>query len=305
MAVLKRGDKPEALNLNAARRFAESYGIAWNTICTKSGEILSCHWLSSVFAGLVGCCWLYIYTNTMFWHKKDWRELSLDLIAGALLLFVWSVMRIQQITLLVDNGEKDNASCKFSFKQFVGNLRKALRSFLPLVFVWAIVFVVGYMLVVCDVAIYITLPVVFLSTILLFPLAAMTQSYMEVSSGKWHKVLLGGFKLNGRYYGGMFALSFIALLFLLIFGVILYFGEVMIVFLFQNQSRAFLMGEEIDLPWHVVVWKYLFMFLATMIFSLLQVIWSMPQQIHIRSVVFKSKRRHLENHKEDDVENKS
>ncbi|MGN1236510.1 MAG: hypothetical protein ACI4TS_03605 [Bacteroidaceae bacterium] len=303
MAVLKRGDKPEALNLNAARRFAESFGIAWNIICTKSGEILSCHWLSSMLAGLVGCCWLYVYTNTMFWHKKDWRELSIDLIAGALLLLVWSVMRIQQMPLLVENREK--TSSKSVLKQFLGNIRKPLKSFFPLVLIWAIVFIAGYMLVACDVAIYITLPVVFLSTILLFPLAAMTQSYMEVSDGKWYKLLYGGFKLNGRYYGGMFALCFIALLFLLIFGVILYFGEVMIVFLFQNQSRAFLMGEEIDLPWHVVVWKYLFMFLATMIFSLLQVIWSMPQQIHIRSVVFKSKRRLLEKQKEDDVEKKS
>ena len=45
MAVLKRGDKPNVLNLDGARKFAESFGIAWNIISTKSGEIFSRHWL--------------------------------------------------------------------------------------------------------------------------------------------------------------------------------------------------------------------------------------------------------------------
>ena len=304
MAVLKRGDKPNVLNLDGARKFAESFGIAWNIICTKSGEIFSRHWLLSVFAGIVGCCWLYVYTSTMFWHKKDWRELSLDLIAGALLLFVWSVMRIQQITLF-DKEEKENTHSKFVLKQFLGDARKALRSYFPFVLTWAIIFVAGYMLFAYDVAFHITLPVIFLCTILLFPLAAMIQSYMEVCSGKWYKVLYDGFKLNGRYYGGMFALCFIAMLFLFISVVILYFGEVMIVFLFQNQSRAFLMGEEIVLPWYVVLWKYLFMFLATMIFSLLQAMWSMPQQIHIRAVIFKARQRILEKQTSDNIEKDS
>ena len=72
----------------------------------------------------------------------------------------------------------------------------------------------------------------------------------------------------------------------------LYFGDYILFFLDENISNAQVMGDDFVCPWYVEVLKYLLFFVATVLMALAQSVWSLPQQVHIRPVIYKNLNRH-------------
>ena len=292
MAVLKRGDKPETLKLDVARRFAQSFIIAWNMICSHYREFLSFSWLPSVVAGLIVGAWLAVKSDNVF-LAVDIKEFLLDIVAGALIMFVISFMRNRQLLFLQKEDVGETVS--EIFKCYKQCLKRATKTFVPLLIAWIVVFTLSYLLVGYKVVGYVTLPGIILSLILIFSAFGLVQSYLENGNLGVFKGILKGFKLNGRYFGGFCVLFVISLGILLFVSLILFFGEFVMLLLYKNQSNGMFLEEDVALPWFAGFLKYLFMFVPVFAITILQCVWSLPQQVHVKSVMFKYNSRKNKN----------
>lgn len=299
MVVLKKEDRPAVLNWDSARRFGASFRLAWKIVCNNSGRLVLKHGLPASIAGLAGVVWLYIYNNVSFWGV-DVMEILLHFLFGVVLLMVCSVMRCRQLVFLDDANSYGGVKTK---RAEVWNLiKRAFQTAIPLLLAWLIIFSVGYVLVIYDVRFYIVLPALAGLVLLLMPTACLVQSYMEISDESLRQSLVGGLSLCRRYWGAFFSLNTIGLLILAVAFMILIFGEVILKLVFVNESMAMYMEEAYNLPVSVVVLTYLCMFVGVALAVMLQVVWTLPQQIHVRSVIYKETQRKKEAKKAEEPE---
>lgn len=285
MAVLKRGDKCDALKLDAARSFASSFMIAWNLICGEYRKIFAVLWFPCVLSGAFACLWLGVSAGHSYYGISA-LEIIADFAWGALFLFVWSAMRNMQKAFITQEEEAGNSIIKF-FKA----IKPTIRTCAPLCVAWAISYFTAYVLLKFDFAFYVTIPSVVALVIVLFPVAGIIQSYLESNKDRFFSSLKNATKLNLHYWGGMAILFVVSLMLLVVIASVLYFGEVVIACSFQNEAKAVYMGEELTIPSYVVVLKYCIMFVVTMMLSYAQIVWSLPQQVHIKSIIYKSRNR--------------
>lgn len=288
MVFLKKGDRPAVLEWDSARRFGASFRLAWKVICTNSGRLVLTHGLAACVAGLAGVVWLYIYNNVSF-RGADVMAMLLHFLFGAVLLMVCSVMRCRQLVFLDDADA--SVGVKANRVEVWNLIKRAFRTAIPLLVAWLIIFSAGSVLAIYDVAFYIVLPTLAGFVLLLIPTACIVQSYMEMAGESLRQSLVGGLSLCRRYWGAFFSLNTIGLLVLAVAFMILIFGEVILKLVFVNKSMAMYMEEAYNLPASVVVLTYLCMFVGVALSVMLQVVWTLPQQIHVRSVIYKEAQR--------------
>lgn len=289
MAVLKRGDNVEAPTLDSPRRFAQSFSLAWNAMCAKSGELLKLFLLPSCLTGVLGCIWLGLYENDVFWSDDALRYV-LYCFMGACLLYVWSVMRVAQFCLFESPDELRLMSLKDIAKAYTSYSRSALRSFVPLFVAYVLTCVALYLTQMFSLPWAISLGVVLALAIVLFVAFGMVQTCLETTDTNMKCSFKMGLKLNGRYFGGMCVLFVISFLLMAIVGLLLAFGEGVLIFLNSNYSHALFLDETFVAPWYVGLLGYLFAFCCVTLLSLVQVVWSLPQQVHFKSILYKYNR---------------
>ena len=116
----------------------------------------------------------------------------------------------------------------------------------------------------------------------------MLQSYMEAEETPLLRGMVKGLKLNRHYWGGMAALWVIALLIFALVAAVLSFGLIIIIYAIDNREAAVMQEEELNVPYHVG-WLTLCVFAAVIwLLSFLQSVWSLPQQMHIKSIIYKT-----------------
>jgi len=97
-----------------------------------------------------------------------------------------------------------------------------------------------------------------------------------------------GLKLNRHYWGGMAALWMIFLMLFIVIGAVLAFGLLILGSVFFNSEAAMMQEEVIEVP-SGLRWLTLGVFaLQVWLLSFMQSVWSLPQQVHIKSIIYKT-----------------
>lgn len=289
MAVLKRGDKAEIPSLDSPRRFAQSFALAWGMLCGKIGKLITIHLCPAVVVGILGCVWLNLHCNELFWYK-DRLMFFPDFVFGALILYVCSFMRQIQAQVIVKS--KGSEMVVNSFRFYASSMRAAFFTWLPLLCAFITVYASQCLLNFLGLATHIVLACFGVVAILSFSFFGMVQSYLETFSWPFWRMFRNGLVLNGRYFGSFCFLFLLSMTMLSVVAALLYFGDYILFFLDENISNAQVMGDDFVCPWYVEVLKYLLFFVATVLMALAQSVWSLPQQVHIRSVIYKYINRH-------------
>lgn len=321
MAVLKRTgrshDPLEAVSngrLDQQRRFALSYRAAWQVWTTRFNRFLALWWKPAIVCGLIGAGWMAV-RNGMFFRRFDWREILLDIVALCLILIVWSAMRVIQLRELeqINSTSKKDDKPKASaipaagspqkarpkrlpigvrIKAFSGGiLLPALKSGLPLLAATALAYLIIYVPFHLQAPAWVKWPCVALAFLALMPVVGMMQSYLEVNGKPLGKSALRGLRLNTHYWGGMAVMWVFSLCLLMIAGAVMLMGVVIVELAMRDSFEATLMGETPIVPGYVGVLRYVLVFLMVFVLTLLQGLWSLPQQVHIRSVIEKDRSR--------------
>ncbi len=288
MAVLKRGDKTESPSLDSPRRFARSFVLSWELLCSKSGKLVKLQLCPAAVVGIIGCVWLWLYSNDVFW-SDGWYGIMMDAVFGMAVLYVLSVMRQMQEQVVFSTPEPGRGTA--SFHLFVSSLGKAVRTWVPLLCAVAVVCAVRCLLKAVGVTAGVALTCTGVAAAVSFPAFGMAQSHMETATSPFLKRLRKGLALNGRYFGSFCILFVLSALMLSIAAAVLYYGSFILLLLDDNCSSALLMGEEPECPWYVSALKYPLFFIVTVLVVIMQPVWSLPQQIHIKSVIFKDSNR--------------
>ena len=282
MAVLKRGDIVDRLKLDASRKFAASFAMAWSVWIKHFGSFLRIMWQPCLLAVAVGIVWF------MLRPSYGYMCMAADIIAGAAVLFVWSMMRTMQLKVLAD-VEAGNAveSAKF-VRNFVAIAKPTWRPYLPLLTGWLLAYSLAVVPAMCGANIYVCIACVAVAAVVPFSVGGIVQSYMEVKPVPMLGAMRDGLKLNRHYWGGMAALWMIFLLLFLIAGTVLTFGPIILGCVFSNSEAAMAQEEVIEVPLGLR-WMLTGVFaLQVWVLSFMQSIWSLPQQVHIRSIIYKT-----------------
>lgn len=282
MAVLKRGDIVDRLKLDASRKFAASFAMAWGVWIKHFGSFLRIMWQPCMLAVAVGIVWF------MLRPSYGYICMAADLIAGAAVLFVWSMMRTMQLKVLAD-VEAGNAveSAKF-VRNFVAIAKPTWRPYLPLLAGWLLAYTLAVVPAMCGANIYVCIACVAVAAVVPFSVGGIVQSYMEVKPVPMLGAMRDGLKLNRHYWGGMAALWMIFLLLFVIAGTVLTFGPIILGCVFSNSEAAMAQEEVIEVPLGLR-WMLTGVFaLQVWVLSFMQSIWSLPQQVHIRSIIYKT-----------------
>ena len=282
MAVLKRGDIVDRLKLDASRKFAASFAMAWGVWIKHFGSFLRIMWQPCLLAVAVGIVWF------MLRPSYGYICMAADLIAGAAVLFVWSMMRTMQLKVLAD-VEAGNAveSAKF-VRNFVAIAKPTWRPYLPLLAGWLLAYTLAVVPAMCGANIYVCIACVAVAAVVPFSVGGIVQSYMEVKPVPMLGAMRDGLKLNRHYWGGMAALWMIFLLLFVIAGTVLTFGPIILGCVFSNSEAAMAQEEVIEVPLGLR-WMLTGVFaLQVWVLSFMQSIWSLPQQVHIRSIIYKT-----------------
>lgn len=288
MAVLKRGDNVDSFRLYDSRTFASSFIYSWNFIFRKSKILLSTGWIACLLSGVVGVVWLFVCSRSVFW-KVDISEILSDCVAGCLILLLWSVMRHQQLALVDEDIERKGSVS--SFRSFLNNVKPSLGGWCCLCVAWVATYILSYILIVKDVEAYYLYPAIIVCLLVFFPVAGMIQSWHEVAGGSFLKNVRKGVELCVNYWGGIASLFVISSLLLVILVFFLFFGEIIFEVLFINQKESVFIGEPIEVPFYVVLFRYAVAFITMAVLSFFQIFWSIPQQVHIYSIAYKDKIR--------------
>lgn len=298
--VLKRGDHDAGPlravsrgRLDEQRRFANSYVAAWQVWTTRFNRFLRLWWKPAVACGLVGALWLYV-RNALYFRRFDGREILLDVLALWIVLFIWSAMRIVQKDELEEingGGGKVPAKAKSLAAKVKSLAAAALLSGLPLYVATLLAYLIIYIPFHLNAPAWVGWIGVAVAFVVLIPAAGTVQSYMEVERRPLTSSMLKGLRLNTHYWGGMAVMWVISLCLLTIAGGIMLIGEVIVGFATRDMFEASLMGEAMSVPAYIIVLKYVVMFLVVGVMTLVQGLWSLPQQIHIRSVIQKDRAR--------------
>lgn len=323
--VLKRGDRdagPLAAvsqgQLDEPRRFARSYSAAWQVWTTRFNLfILHLWWKPAALCGVVGVAWLLIRSQ-MYFRRFDWREIVLDVVALWLVLWVWSAMRIvQQGELEAINAPAPSSSPRKSTVNKVADTKSPdAPKRVPLFQRWGLSFqhlkrisasamVCAMPLLVATLLSYLIIYIpshlnapawvdwisVAAAFVVLIPAAGTVQSYLEVEKTPLRTAMWKGLRLNTHYWGGMAVMWIISLCLLAVAGGIILIGEVIVNFAVRDMFEASLIGETMRVPGYVIALRYVVMFVLVFVLTLVQGLWSLPQQIHIRSIIIKDRSR--------------
>lgn len=302
MAVLKRGDNTERLRLDAEnRRFSGSFALAWRIWVRHFGAFLRLLWLPCLICGIICSAW-WAVRSSFFFFGIDFREIGIDIIFGAMLLYVFSMMRNAQADYIsaMEQGEEQNrvdfGGKRVGFWRNVVKIAKmSVRTWLPLVAVWIIAYLLCYLPLALEVKSYVFLPCAVVALFILPPVAGIVQSYLETAHDMpLLRGMKNGFGLVRRYYGVMAILWAIAVLFLLEASIVFLFGEAILEYAFLNRQRATVQEEVIDLPTWLPVLRYGLIVVCIGLLAFASVVWSLPQQVHIRSILHKETLRKKE-----------
>ncbi len=293
MVVLKREGNPKTQLLDSPRRFANSFTLSWEVLCSKSANLLKLQLLPAAFMGILGCLWLRLYSNDIFWND-GWYGIITDTIFGMIFLFFLSAIRIEQQKVSNYSG---NYKVLSSLRSFAASLKNARQSCVPLLCAGVIVSATRCILKVFEPTCEVTLACVGLVSVVAFSAFGTTQSYIEVTSGQFPKRFKKGLMLNGRYFGSFCILFLLSILILSCVAIVLFYGSFILQFLDDSYSSALLAEEESEVSRYVVSLKYPLLFIATALLTSMQPVWSLPQQIHIKSVISKETNRSCSRHK--------
>ena len=283
--------------MDSSRKFAASFALAWNFWLARFGTFLRMLWLPCLVAGAVCAAW-WAMRSSLFSYGVNVLEMVVDVLGGALLLFVWSMMRTMQSDLLqraVEDGGDSSAYQTLKLSNIPKIVRLTWRPYLPLLVVWVVAYLLVYLpLHIYRTPVYIVGAAAVIALLVLPPVGGLVQSYMEA---KPERPLLRGVKeglaLNRRYLGSMLALWVIALLMLAVVMVMLLFGNWIIDSAYANRRQATLQEEVIVLPAYLPLLRYSILVLGVWIVSFLHTVWSLPQQVHIRSIIYKLSKHNL------------
>lgn len=217
MAVLKRGDNTATIQLDANRRFAASFAMAWNLWTAHIGGFFRSSWKACLVAGVLATLWLWLWQSMCFIGPSV-VELMAQLLFGCALLLVYSVVRVHQLDFvrsLIQEGQaessspnskpKDSAKASslngkdsskgqansgrlvsfaslFSFKTIVSLVKRAFKPSLPLMVVWLVACVLVFVARCFYLPEYVQWVAMILPLLILVPVAGMVQSYVEFVS---------------------------------------------------------------------------------------------------------------------------
>lgn len=264
-----------------------------------------------------GVAWLLIRSEIYF-RRFDWREIVVDMVALWLILFVWSAMRIVQKGELeaidapvpsssprknaqnkvADAQKRDFAKRQPLFRRIRQSLLHAKQlavatvvSALPLLMAALLSYLIIYMPCHLNAPAWVDWVSVAVAFVVLIPVAGTMQSYLEIQNKPVGASMLKGLRLNTHYWGGIAVMWIISLCLLVVAGGIILLGEMIINFAVRDMFEASIMGETMRVPTYVIVLRYVVMFVAVFVLTIVQGLWSLPQQIHIRSIIIKDRSR--------------
>lgn len=303
MAVLKRGDNTEVIHLDAGRRFASSFAVAWNLWTAHIGSFFKLSWDLCLVAGIFATLWFAI-TQHLYFIGPSVVELVLCVLFGGALLLAFSMLRARQMSLVlsfIQDSQTKNVPFAKKSKELPKLLKVALKSANPLLIVWLLgcvsFFVMRYYAL-ADVWLYVAVSVF---ALVFVPVVGVAQSYMELVYNTDHfplttpvsywQHLRQALGLCRHYLGGMLALWIISFVLLAIVAFVLLAGEYIVLFAKSNSVIAFMQKEPDHVPVLLLASGYLIMFVASAVLMFLTSLWSLPQQIHIRSIMYKVSHR--------------
>lgn len=287
MAVLKRGDLAERWQLDASRKFAASFALAMKLWVKHFGAFLRLMWLPCLLSAVIGLAWLWLRPSPILWGVSIGCIVA-DFLGGAALLFVWSMMRTMQLKALADMESGSKVGPMGFVRNFVAIAKRTWRPWLPLLAAWLVAVLLWRVPIYFGVNIYVRLACIVVAIVLPFSVAGVVQSYMEVKPAPLLGRMRKGLRLNRRYWGGMAALWIISLLIIAVIAAVLLFGLVILQYAFANRDAAVAQEEEISVP-AFVGWLQIGVFaVATWLLGIMQSVWSLPQQVHIKSIINKT-----------------
>lgn len=287
MAVLKRGDLTERWQLAASRKFAASFALAMKLWVKHFGAFLRLMWLPCLLSAVIGLVWLWLRPLPVLWGASIGCIIA-DFLGGAALLFVWSMMRTMQLKALANMESDAKVEPMGYLRNFITIAQHTWHPWLPLLAAWLVVVLLWRVPVYFGINIYVQLACIVAAIVLPFSVGGLVQSYMEVKSIPLLGRMRQGLKLNRRYWGGMAALWVISLLIVAVMAAVLLFGLLILQYAFANRDAALDQEEVINVP-AFVVWLQAGVFAAAVwLLSFVQSVWSLPQQVHIRSIIYKT-----------------
>ena len=287
MAVLKRGDLADRWQLASSRKFAASFALAIKLWVKHFGAFLRLMWLPCLLSAVVGLAWLWLRPSPVLWGVSMGCVVA-DFLGGAALLFVWSMMRTMQLKALDDMESGAKVEPIGFLRKFVAIAERTWRPYLPLLVAWLVAVLLWRLPIFFGVNIYVQLACIVVAIVLPFSVGGMVQSYMEVRAVPLLGRMRQGLRLNRHYWGGMAALWVISLLIIAVTAAVLLFGLVILQYAFANRDAAVAQEEEILVP-SFVGWLQIGVFaVAVWLLSFVQSVWSLPQQVHIRSIIHKT-----------------
>ena len=287
MAVLKRGDIADRWQLAASRKFAASFALAIKLWVKHFSAFLRLMWLPCLLSAVVGLVWLWLRPSPVLWGVSMGCIVA-DFFGGAALLFVWSMMRTMQLKALDDMESGAKVEPIGFLRKFVAIAERTWRPYMPLLAAWLVAVLLWRLPIFFGVNIYVQLACIVVAIVLPFSVGGMVQSYMEIKAVPLLGRMRQGLRLNRRYWGGMAALWVISLLIIAVTAAVLLFGLVILQYAFANRDAAVAQEEEILVP-AFVNWIQIGVFaVAVWLLSFVQSVWSLPQQVHIRSIIHKT-----------------
>ena len=287
MAVLKRGDIADRWQLAASRKFAASFALAIKQWVKHFSAFLRLMWLPCLLSAVVGLVWLWLRPSPVLWGVSMGCIVA-DFFGGAALLFVWSMMRTMQLKALDDMESGAKVEPIGFLRKFVAIAERTWRPYMPLLAAWLVAVLLWRLPIFFGVNIYVQLACIVVAIVLPFSVGGMVQSYMEIKAVPLLGRMRQGLRLNRRYWGGMAALWVISLLIIAVTAAVLLFGLVILQYAFANRDAAVAQEEEILVP-AFVSWIQIGVFaMAVWLLSFVQSVWSLPQQVHIRSIIHKT-----------------
>lgn len=261
--------------------------MAWRFWMRHFGALLRLLWLPCLTCGAICATW-WAVRSSFFFFGVDFCKISIDLLFGALMLFLLSMMRSLQLDYLFVAEQNEQRKPQSFLRNFVAIAKNSLRPYVPALALLIIAYILIDLPLSLEANAYVFLPLAVIAVLILPPVAGIMQAYMEQ---KPDVSLLDGIKesfgLMNRYLGGVVALWIIALLLIFEASVVLLFGEAILECAIANSRRATVQEEVIVLPSWLPVLRYALIVVCMGLLAFMSVVWSLPQQVHTCSILHK------------------
>lgn len=278
------------MQIDDSRRFAASFGMAWQLWTTHFTAFLRIMWQPCLMCVAVVAAWLLVRPDGVT-GSMSIGSVATDFIAGAALLFVWSMMRTMQTDAIADIEANGRVLPKRFVRHIVSIAKRSWRPYIPLIAAWLAVMLVLYVMLLLDVGGYVILGSMLAVLVVVPPIEGIMQSYVEVKPKPVFPRMWRGLRLSRRYWGGMLSLWIISALMIAVMCAVLCFGILVLIYVFNNRREALMQAETVEIPSYVNWLTACVLALAAWLVSFAQSLWSLPQQVHIRSIIYKERKR--------------